>query len=205
MREELLTVPMQFLVANNPKDVTIAKTGSGRFYYRIGMKYAPRDLKLAAMDQGFTVTRKYESASGNKDDVRRNTDGSWEIAAGAYVRVNLQVVVQDRRFYVVVDDALPAGLELVNSAFKTAARAPTARDPDEDFLGGYPSWRFNHRELRDERSLHFADELVPGTYQLNVLARATVRGSFVVPPTRAEEMYHPEVFGRAASDRVTIK
>jgi uncharacterized protein YfaS (alpha-2-macroglobulin family) len=121
------------------------------------------------------------------------------------VRVSLQVVVQDRRFYVVVDDALPAGLELVNAEYKTSAQTPRARDPDEEWWGGYPSWRFNHRELRDERSLHFADELTPGTYQLNVLARATVRGTFVVPPTRAEEMYHPEVFGRAASDRVTIK
>jgi uncharacterized protein YfaS (alpha-2-macroglobulin family) len=122
--------------------------------------------------------------------VRRNADGSWQIAAGAYVRVSLQVVAQDRRFYVVVDDALPAGFELLNSAYKTSSQAPSANDPDEQWWGGYPSWRFNHRELRDE---------------LNVLARATVRGTFVVPPTRVEEMYHPEVFGRAASDRVAIK
>lgn len=205
LREDLLEVPMAFLQENRPKELTIGKTGTGRFYYRVGLKYAPRDSQLAALDQGFTVTRRYESGTGNKDDVRSNADGSWEIKAGAYVRVSLQVVVQDRRFYVVVDDALPAGLELVNSAYKTSARTPGARDPDEEGWGGYPSWRFNHRELRDERSLHFADELTPGTYQLNVLARATVRGTFVVPPTRAEEMYHPEVFGRAASDRVTIK
>lgn len=205
LREELLEVPMAFLQQNNPRKLTIGKSGTGRFYYRVGLKYAPRDSKLAALDQGFTVTRRYESGTGDKDDVRRNADGSWEIKAGAYVRVSLQVVVQDRRFYVVVDDALPAGLELVNAAYKTSAKTPGARDPDEEWWGGYPSWRFNHRELRDERSLHFADELTPGTYQLNVLARATVRGTFVVPPTRAEEMYHPEVFGRAGSDRVTIK
>ena len=205
LREELLEVPMAFLQQNRPKELTIGKTGMGRFYYRIGLKYAPQNSKLAAIDQGFTVMRRYESGTDDKDDVRRNPDGSWEIKAGAYVRVSLQVVVQDRRFYVVVDDALPAGLELVNAAYKTSARTPSAHDPDEESWGGYPSWRFNHRELRDERSLHFADELTPGTYQLNVLARATVRGTFVVPPTRAEEMYHPEVFGRAASDRVTIK
>lgn len=205
LREELLEVPMAFLQQNDPRALTIAKSGTGRFYYRVGLKYAPQGSQLAALEQGFTVTRKYESGTGEKDDVRRSADGSWQIKAGAYVRVSLRVVVQDRRFYVVVDDALPAGLELVNSAYKTAARTPSARDPDEEWWGGYASWQFNHRELRDERSLHFADELAPGTYQLNVLARATVRGTFVVPPTRAEEMYHPEVFGRAASDRVTIK
>ena len=205
LREELLEVPMAFLQQDKPSELKIGKSGTGRFYYRVGLKYAPRDSTLAALDQGFTVTRSYESGTGDKDDVRRNADGSWEIKAGAYVRVSLQVVVQDRRFYVVVDDALPAGLELVNTAYKTSAQTPSARDPDEEWWGGYPSWRFNHRELRDERSLHFADELTPGTYRLNVLARATVRGTFVVPPARAEEMYHPEVFGRAASDRVTIK
>lgn len=205
LREELLEVPMAFLQQHHPRELVINKTGAGRFYYRVGLKYAPQDSKLAALDQGFTVTRRYESATGNRDDVRRNADGSWQIAAGAYVRVSLQVVAQDRRFYVVVDDALPAGLELVNSAYKTSSQTPSANDPDEQWWGGYPSWRFNHRELRDERSLHFADELTPGTYQINVLARATVRGTFVVPPTRVEEMYHPEVFGRAASDRVAIK
>lgn len=35
-------------------------------------------------------------------------------------------------------------------------------------------------------------------------ARATTPGSFIVPPTRAEEMDHPETFGRSASDRVTV-
>lgn len=208
MLEELFEVPMQTLIQSGAKDVTLGKTGTGRLYYRIGMKYAPRDLVLKSLDQGFTVTRRYEGVA-SPADVQRDKDGTWRIKAGAYVRVRLQVIVQDRRFYVAVDDALPAGLELVNTAYKTAAMRPQANrhhdEGDGDWLGAYPSWRFNHRELRDDRSVHFADELTPGTYQLDVLARATVRGEFLVPPTRAEEMYHPEMFGRTSTDRVSIR
>jgi alpha-2-macroglobulin len=35
-----------------------------------------------------------------------------------------------------------------------------------------------------------------GMYRYRYLARATTAGSFVVPPTKAECMYEPEVFGR---------
>ena len=34
---------------------------------------------------------------------------------------------------------------------------------------------------------------------------ATTPGVFVVPPPRAEEMYHPETFGRGATDRVIVE
>jgi uncharacterized protein YfaS (alpha-2-macroglobulin family) len=37
------------------------------------------------------------------------------------------------------------------------------------------------------------------------MARATTPGTFVVPPTKAEEMYMPETFGRSASDRVVVE
>jgi alpha-2-macroglobulin len=37
------------------------------------------------------------------------------------------------------------------------------------------------------------------------VARATTPGTFVAPPAKAEEMYHPEVFGRSASDWVIVE
>jgi uncharacterized protein YfaS (alpha-2-macroglobulin family) len=199
MREEHLEVPMKVVQASGASEVTIGKTGTGRVYYRIGMRYAPRSFSLPAADEGMTVARSYEAVE-RPDDVVHDKDGGWSMRAGAYVRVRLSLVVQDRRHYVVLDDALPAGLELVNTAYKTAAQPPQGQDPDE-----WSAWRFNHRELRDERSLHFADQLEPGNYNLTVLARATSRGQFIVPPARAEEMYRPEVFGRSATDRVTVR
>jgi len=201
MREELLEVPMNVVKAIGPGEVTLAKTGSGRLYYRIGLRYAPREVRLAAADEGITVIRSYH-ALDKPDDVVRDKDG-WQVKAGVYVRIDLEISVQDRRHYVVVDDPLPAGLELVNTEYKTSAHQ--AQNDEAGPFGSYPSWHFNHRELRDERSLHFADELPPGTYTLSVIARSTTRGTFITPPARSEEMYHPEVFGRSATDRMTVR
>jgi hypothetical protein len=43
-----------------------------------------------------------------------------------------------------------------------------------------------------------------GMFHYRYLARATSLGTFVLPPTKAEEMYTPEVFGRTGSDVIRI-
>jgi hypothetical protein len=59
--------------------------------------------------------------------------------------------------------------------------------------------------MRDERVEAFASLLWDGVYTYSYVARATTPGTFVVPPTKAEEMYHPETFGRSATDRVIVE
>jgi Bacterial Alpha-2-macroglobulin MG10 domain len=39
---------------------------------------------------------------------------------------------------------------------------------------------------------------VIGVYTYSYVVRATTPGLFIVPPAKAEEMYHPETFGRRA-------
>ena len=74
-----LNLPMSTLVertANAPANLTIAKEGAGRLYFRIGTRYAPSNLRLAAADYGFRVERRYE-AIDDPTDVRRDADGTW--------------------------------------------------------------------------------------------------------------------------------
>jgi uncharacterized protein YfaS (alpha-2-macroglobulin family) len=61
-----------------------------------------------------------------------------------------------------------------------------------------------HRELHDDRVLTFLPHVEPGIYHLRYLARATTSGDFVMPPTRAECMYSPEVRGRTAAARFQV-
>jgi len=44
-----------------------------------------------------------------------------------------------------------------------------------------------------------------GSYDYSYIVRATTPGTFLVPPTKAEEMYSPEVFGRTGSDWVIVE
>jgi hypothetical protein len=50
----------------------------------------------------------------------------------------------------------------------------------------------------------FSELLWAGVYNYSYVAKATTPGEFIAPPPKAEEMYHPETFGRGASERVVV-
>jgi hypothetical protein len=124
------------------------------------------------------------------------------------VRVRLRVVVPSRRYFVALDDPLPAGLEAVDLKLRTSAFSALAgqagRRPS---TAGRLYRRFpaSHREKRDDRVVLLADRLPAGVYEYTYLARATTVGTFVVPPLEASEMYHPEVFGRSGTAIVQVR
>jgi alpha-2-macroglobulin len=201
----LTTVPMADVIAAGDTNLVVDKTGAGRLYYRLGLRYAPDDLDLDARDEGFVVERTYEAVD-DPTDVERDPDGTWRITAGATVRVRLAMVTDAVRTQVALIDPLPAGLEPVNPALATSLSV----EPDEGSIdserSGYWWWQwFDHQNLRDDRAEAFSAYLPGGTYEYTYIARATTPGEFVAPPTRAEEIFAAEVFGRSASDAVIVE
>lgn len=212
--QHLVEIPMGYLASKAPKvELTLAKQGSGRMYYRIGMKYAPKSLKLEPAEHGFTVERKYEAVD-KADDVRRDPDGTWRVKAGARVRVRLSMVAVARRYHVALVDPMPAGFEPMNAALAVTGDIPAAPADEESVAPGgrgkrgwwwwWGPW-YEHENLRDERVEAFTSLLWEGVHSYNYVARATTPGDYVVPPLKAEEMYAPETFGRSASDRVIVE
>ncbi len=200
-----VNVPMRQL-ADFPKgaNLTLQKDGPGRMYYRIGMQYAPSDLRPPPMDRGFVVTRSYEGVDDAKD-VRQDDKGVWHVKSGAKVRVRVGMVAPARRYHVALVDPLPAGFEPMNPAL--AVSGPIPQDP-KAAKSPYWWWRgtwYEHQNLRDERVEAFASLLWEGVYDYTYVARATTPGDFVVAPPKAEEMYSPETFGRGAGDRVVVE
>jgi alpha-2-macroglobulin len=199
-----INIPMNYLMAQPARqNLTLSKEGRGRLYYRIGMNYSPENLQLKPADQGFTVTRVYE-AIDDPNDVRRHEDGTWRIKAGAKVRVRLTMVAPSRRYHVALVDPLPAGFETLNPELAITGHIP--QDPNDRKNMWRWAWRwFEHQNMRDERVEAFTSLLWEGVYNYSYVARATTPGVFVVPPSKAEEMYHPETFGRGATDRVVVE
>jgi uncharacterized protein YfaS (alpha-2-macroglobulin family) len=199
-----LNIPMNYLTAQPARqNLTLSKEGRGRLYYRIGMNYSPENLRLKPADYGFTVTRVYE-AIDDPNDVRREEGGTWRIKAGAQVRVRLTMAPSARHYHVALVDPLPAGFEALNPELAITGHIP--QDP-KDQTKKWPwalQW-FEHQNMRDERVEAFTSLLWEGVYNYSYVARATTPGVFVVPPSKAEEMYHPETFGRGATDRVVIE
>jgi uncharacterized protein YfaS (alpha-2-macroglobulin family) len=203
-----ISIPTGELIAGGDRNLVVSKNGAGRLYYRIGLRYAPADLQLDALDRGFVVDRVYEGVD-DPADVTRDADGTWRVKAGARVRVRLTIVVESQRTHVALIDPLPAGLESLNP--ELAATQPVI----DEFSGQFDpaardawSWWgpwYQFQQLRDDRSEAYSSFLPAGTYSYSYVARATTPGQFVVPPTRAEEMYAPETFGRTASDRLIVE
>lgn len=201
-------IPMSYVLdetgSTGTSELILSKEGVGRLYYRIGLRYAPTELRLEPLEMGFAVARRYEAVD-NSDDVRQDKNGIWHIKAGARVRVHLSMVADNRRYHVALVDPLPAGLEIVNPALAVSGSIP--QDPNDTTVR-YGWWWgpwYEHQNLRDERAEAFTPLLWEGVYRYSYIARATTPGTFVVPPAKAEEMYSPEVFGRSGSDIVIVE
>ena len=188
------------------------QSGAAPVYYYLTLREVPRTRPVRPVDNGIQVERWYERA-----DARAAVT---TVTAGELVRVRLRITVPDQRHFVVVDDPLPAGLEAVDPTLRTEAPMgafePIARQLDREPELNEPGWAFgrwywgqwspfDHKELRDDRVIHFATILWKGTWTASYLARATTAGSFVMPPAHAEEMYNPAVNGRTGGGVFTVR
>lgn len=202
-----IDIPMQWLAEQDEQqDLTLARDGAGRMYYRVGLRYAPKSLNLEPASHGFELSRVYRAVERD-EDVILNDDGVWEIRAGARVEVELTLVAPARRHHVALVDPVPAGLEPLNPAL-AVSDVPDNGSPVQPMPHGRIYWWgpwYEHQNLRSERAEAFASLLPGGVYRYSYYARATTPGDFVVPPARAEEMYQPETFGRSRSARVVVK
>ncbi len=204
-------------LGNGKKGVRLSLNASGSgapIYYYATVVEVPKQRPVNPEDEGIKVERWYERYD--------RATPITSVVAGELVRVRMRVTVPTDRQFVVVDDALPAGLEAVDLSLRTASLAPgpgvdqqtqylsPGEAEDEGSEGEAPesrwyygSWDsgwwspFDHKELRDDRVVYSATVLWKGTYTMTYIARATTPGTFVRPPAHAEEMYNPAVYGRS--------
>ncbi|MDX1502341.1 MAG: alpha-2-macroglobulin family protein [Thermoanaerobaculia bacterium] len=184
--------------------VAIEHEGAGRLYYALRLFFSPSTLERRPVDAGFEVRR----------ELSVERDGGWvklgdpvTLERGELVRVDLYLSTPGARNFVVVDDPVPGGLEPVNRQLATASQVDAAKavesyPPDawyrryDDWVHfAWTRWSFYHRELRNDAARFYADYLPAGRYHLSYVAQVIVPGEFTMLPTKAEEMYDPDVFG----------
>lgn len=146
-------------------------------------------------DRGFNLARRYDRL----DDDNRPQDLK-SLRVGDRVLVTLRLAVREQARFVVIDDALPSILEIVNPEFQTQqARG----EPQELFGEEGDWWRADFRELRKDRFLSFANWVAPGNYTLRYIARVRAAGTVTAPCAKVEEMYHPERYGLSETQPIS--
>jgi uncharacterized protein YfaS (alpha-2-macroglobulin family) len=134
-------------------------------------------------DHGIKVRRRYLDEQGKPLQ-------SNKVQSGDLVLVELTVEASGAQRNLVIEDLLPAGLEIENSRLETTASLATeiAKRQSKDVREELREVRL---DVRDDRMILFghlaANRLARHVYT----TRAVVPGTFVVPPVRVECMYDP--------------
>lgn len=181
-------------------DLDIEKKGGVISYEILENAYYPVE-NFMEKNAGFYIVSNFFDRTDTKEE---NPVSS--ATKGDLLRGSVTVMTDRDRNFVGVEIPLPAGLEGVNFALETEdASLQKEIQKCEWYWCDTGSWRFSHTEFRDDRVFLFADFLPAGTYEFRFFARATTEGDFSWRPSRAEEIYHPEIFGNTAGRRFLVK
>jgi uncharacterized protein YfaS (alpha-2-macroglobulin family) len=210
--EDTVFVSAETLLARGPT-LSFEARGGGTAYWSAQLKYATATLPAKPRDEGLFVTKYVRSVPATAVTEalpivpKRTADA---VTAGELVIVDLLFESAEPRVHVVLDDPLPAGLEALDYDLDTTSKAfrdaeSKKPNPKTTWLGTTFRSARSRREVRDDRVVTTFDKIEPGMYRVRYLARATSIGTFVVPPTRIEAMYEPEIYGRTAATTLAVR
>jgi alpha-2-macroglobulin len=142
---------------------------------------------------------KVDRISRNLTDATRSGTGEAPFQLGDQVLISYRISSEKPQSYVVIEDMLPAGLEVVNPKLELFGKfyslpAETSSETAD----------LSHSEMRDQQTNLYFDELPAGTRSYSVLARATAAGLFVWPAAQISPMYDSRFFGRSASSECHV-
>jgi uncharacterized protein YfaS (alpha-2-macroglobulin family) len=119
--------------------------------------------------------------------VEQKVKGAW--TRGDIYRVDLDLEAQSDMTWVVVDDPIPASATILGSGLGRDSQIATGGERQR----GWVEPAFQERKADAFRSYF---EFVPkGKWSVEYTVRLNNEGRFVLPPTRIEAMYSPEMFG----------
>ncbi len=184
--------------------------GPGRLYYTAHLDLALPAEQVTAEDRGIFIQREYcqpiISPAHDASHQPRPCEPLAEIRVGDTIEVRLTLVLPEQRYYLLVEDPYPGGMEPVDVTLETESQAGPPQAPDVRQVESRRWWQnpFDHRELRDERAVFFGRSLSPGTYQITYTLRAAHAGDYKLLPATASETYFPEVWGRSAGSLLKV-
>lgn len=192
----------------------------------------PHKLRIDVRGQAwFSLAARWNEPLGPRDEVARGEQAALhrvlEDASGKRLEpgahVKLGELVRVRLFlysergtppHVAVRDRLPGGLEAVDAAHETTARASLwallGMGPDDDVVdsrGHYAARSLDSitsRAFAPAGATFYLARAVSGLRELTYGARATAVGTFVLPPAEVEALYDPSFVARSTVSSLTV-
>ncbi|MBF8259015.1 MAG: large extracellular alpha-helical protein, partial [Actinobacteria bacterium] len=183
-------------------EASLSVSGNTTLLYLLDLTFPRMDYARSGHSNGFKIEKTITPIEGGKT-----------IKVGDIVRVDVSFDTGFRSLeYVVLDDPLPAGLMAINSALKTEEHPQGRREEERGYWNYWDdewgAYRFqpNHFELREDRVLAFRDRIWwGGKFRYSYFARAVLAGEFVLPSTKVQLMYEPDVAGYTPVGKLVIE
>ena len=184
-------------------EVSVAAGSDTPVAVRVDTTYVPDvdGSQVAAASDGFVVAREIQRVGKEGAPLQKTPlaqPGTTQtFAVGDVVEEHVQVVNPKARNYVAIVVPLAAGVEPMNPRLATA--------PPEAKPAGSLTLAPTYASYQDDHVAYYFNALPAGTYDFYFRTRATVPGTFVQPPAKAEMMYDGAVRGQSNGAQVVVE
>ena len=128
--------------------------------------------------------------------VAQQTPGVW--TRGDVARITLTIDAQTDSGWVVVDDPIPAGASVLGTGLGRDAGLMTQAEKRQGWV--HPAYE----ERRFDAFRAYYSFVPKGSFTVEYTVRLNNPGSFVLPATRVEAMYAPEMFGEVPNAPLAV-
>lgn len=204
-------VPLELLSPDNLLTIQ-REDGLGRLYYNVTLKVNRPVQDVKPLNAGMGIERVYCRAEQSETKTKRCTPlSSAGLGADQSITARLTLTLPNDAYYVMVEDHIPAGMEVLNRNLKTSqlgidsGGVQVQFEDNDPFADGWGWWLFNEPQIHDKGILFTADYLPAGTYVLTYTLIPVQAGEYRVLPAHAWQAFFPEVQGTSAGTVFEIK
>ncbi len=193
-------IPIKDLAFSKNNIVELSKENKNAFpntlYYDMALRYYLPADQIGPRDEGFSITRGFYTLEDEK-----GKNALKEARVGQVLRAHIQVTVPTSKNHMIIEDFIPAGMEIVNLDLATEQKSLRLQKTEISGRELYPDFE----EIHNDRAFLYKRQVYPGVYEFDYFVRVLVPGKFIHLPAMVSEMYYPENFGRTQGSTFEVK